>query len=701
MKKTTLFTKFQIILMIGCFLAGSVFAGNINLKENGSTKFKVNQNTYTELSFLNSVADIEFVPVKTKEGYFSLLKIADYNYSMVVGEPKLPTLKRIIEIPMNATCEVEILSSDFTELNLHQFDVSYPMMPTQPSMLKSVENPEDVDFMYNKSSYMVDGFLGAEVVKIVDLGVMRGVRLARIEISPVAYNPVQNKLKVYENIEVRINFTGGDMAATVQKKMDKFSPYFEANYGQIINYKPLETKEFITDEPVTYIIVADPMFEATLQPFIEWKTKKGFYVVEAYTNDPAVGSSTSSIKSYLEDFYNNPPAGFNPQSFVLIVGDVAQVPTFNGTSGGHVSDLYYHEYTGDLYPECYYGRFSAVNVAQLQVQIDKTLQYEQYTFPDPTFLDNVVMIAGADGTYGTLHGNGQINYGTTYYFNEAHGLNSNTYLQPEPGGGNYSQNIIQNISDGVSYGNYTAHCSSSGWADPSFTTNNISSLSNADKYPLLVGNCCLSVKFEGNCFGEEILRAENKGAVGYIGGSNSTYWDEDYWWGVGSEAVSSNPSYVAGHTGVYDGAFHDMGESMDDWFITQGQMVQAGNLAVTQGGGMETYYWEIYHLMGDPSLMIYFGQGDEPTANYAGLMPPGSTTFTVNTDPYSYVAISKDGELAGAAIADATGLAEVSLFNPINVPGTADIIVTGQNKQPYIGTVRTTNVANSSFVFSP
>ena len=32
------------------------------------------------------------------------------------------------------------------------------------------------------------------------------------------------------------------------------------------------------------------------------------------------------------------------------------------------------------------------------------------------------------------------------------------------------QNIRQNVSDGVAYGNYTAHCSSSGWADPSFTT---------------------------------------------------------------------------------------------------------------------------------------------------------------------------------------------------------------------------------------
>ncbi len=700
MKTTTFFTKFQIILMIGCFFTGSVFAGNINLKENGSTKFKINQSTYTELSFNNSISDIEFVPIKTKEGYFSLLKIADYSYSMLAGEPQLPTLKKIIEVPVNASYEVEILSSDFSEINLYQFGIEYPMLPAQPSLSKSCDNPEDEDFIYNKSSYMVDGYLGTEIVKIVDLGVMRGVRLARVEISPVSYNPVQNMLKVYENIEVRINFTGGDVAATLQQKKDKFSPYFESNYNHISNYKPVDSKELIMDAPVTYIIVSDPMFEDALQPFIEWKTKKGFYVVEAYTNNPNVGTSTSSIQSYLEDFYNNPPTGYNSQSFVLIVGDVAQVPAFNGTSGGHVTDLYYHEYTGDLYPECYYGRFSATNLAQLQPQIDKTLEYEQYLFPDPSFLDEVVMVAGADGGFQT-HSNGQINYGTTYYFNVAHGITSHTYLQPEPGGAGYSASIRQNVSDGVAFGNYTAHCSPSGWADPSFTSNHISALTNAHKYPLLVGNCCQSVQFQDNSFGEELLRAADKGAVGYIGGSNSTYWDEDFWWGVGAEPVNLNPTYLPDHTGAYDGAFHDMGEPLEQWYITQGQMVQAGNMAVTQAGSsMETYYWEIYHLMGDPSLMIYFGQGDEPTANFAGLMPPGSATFTVNTDPYSYIAISKDGILAGAAIADEAGLAEVEMFNPITVPGMADMVITGQNMQPYIGTVTVASPEGAYVLFN-
>jgi len=91
--------------------------------------------------------------------------------------------------------------------------------------------------------------------------------------------------------------------------------------------------------------------------------------------------------------------------------------------------------------------------------------------------------------------------------------------------------------------------------------------------------------------------------------------------------------------------------------------------------------------MGDPSVMIYFSQPPDVNASYAGLMPLGSETFTVNCDPYAYVAISKDGELHGTALADESGVAEVVFETPISVPGEADVIITGQNLKPYFGTV--------------
>jgi hypothetical protein len=540
--------KFRFFLLLMGFISFGNFvtAEKIQIHQGKQTKFTITKNDYTSLRLQNILGEISHFTT-TKEGNFVQLVIPGYGYSNIVGDPKIPVLKKIIEVPFDADFNVNIISESYQEFDLAEYGILNKIFPAQPPLSKSIDNPEDLEFMINESTYLTNAYLSHEMVKVTYLGQMRSVNLARLEIAPILYNPVTNKIKVYYELELEINFVGGDVNKTINTKKDLFSPFFESTFNIVANYKQELSDELIMAEPVTYVIVSDPMFQTALQPFVEWKTKKGFQVIEAYTNDPAVGTTTTSIKSYLQNLFNSPPSGYNPQSFVLFVGDVAQIPAFN--SGGHVTDLYYCTYDGggDIYPECFYGRFSANNLTELQPQIDKTLEYEQYLMPDPSFLDEVVMVAGADASHATTWGNGQINYGTTYYFNAAHGLLSHTYLQPEPGGGNYSANIRQNVSDGVAYANYTAHCSTSGWANPSFLTSHISALENAHKYCLMVGNCCSSLEFQTTCFGEEVLRAVDKGALGYIGGSNSTYWDEDYWWGVGYEAISANPVYNAGN----------------------------------------------------------------------------------------------------------------------------------------------------------
>jgi hypothetical protein len=607
---------------------------------------------------------------------------------MEEGKPQLPVMKQLIEIPWG--CEVEVVynAQNLREIELKDFNFTHRVFPAQPPVSKQTDDQAGLEFIYDSLTYSTDRFYALEPVKIVDLGILRGVRLARIEISPFSYNPVTETLEIIYILDAEIHFKNADIALTENEKSRVFSPWFEAVFDQLINHSLPQNLQRNQNAPQTFVIVSDPMFQVALQPFVQWKTRKGFNIVQAYTNNPAVGTTTTSIKAYLKNFYNNPPVGFLPQSFVLFVGDVAQIPTFTGSAGSHVTDLYYCEYTNDVLPEVYYGRFSANNLTELQPQIDKTLEYEQYLMPDPSFLDEVVMAAGADASHQLTWGNGQINYGTENYFNAAHGLLSNTYLQPEPGGANYSGKIIQNVSDGAAYANYTAHCGVTGWSNPSFLSGNVTALQNAHKYPLMVGNCCQSNSFGSTCFGETLLRAANKGALGYIGGTNYTYWDEDYWWGVGFKAISAHPAYNSQFLGAYDRTFHDKpGITTGNWFITQGQMVSAGNLAVTQSGSsLKTYYWEIYHLMGDPSVMIYFSQPPVIAMSYPGSMPVLAENFKVTTEHYSYVAISENGVLFGAALADDSGIDVVPL-NPITGPGIADIVVTKQNRKPFFGNV--------------
>ncbi|HKK66797.1 MAG TPA: C25 family cysteine peptidase, partial [Bacteroidales bacterium] len=546
--------------------------------------------------------------------------------------------------------------------------------------------PDDIEFVYNRNFYQSGSVYSPEMVSIEKSGRARGIQMARISIRPFEYNSENNSIIIRNNLHVKVHFDGGDASASRVAKNRYYSPAFESVYNTLWNYEAPQSKDAISQYPIKYVIVSDPMFETALQPFIEWKTKKGFYVVEAYTDDPAVGTTTTSIKTYLEGLYTAGTTEDPAPTFVLFVGDTGEIPTFDGNAGSHVSDMYYCEYDGggDYIPEVYFGRFSASSVAELTPQINKTLQFEQYTMPDPSYLGEAVMVAGVDGSFGDSHANGQINYGTNEYFNLAHGIESHTYNYPESG--NNASNILADISAGAGYVNYTAHCSSDGWADPSFSVSDIAGLDNQDLYYVSVGNCCLSNKFDDpETFGEALLRAQNEGAVAHLGGSNSTYWDEDFYWGVGLISDPYNyPSYAETETGVYDALFHENGE---DPYVTTAQMNYVGNLAVeSSSSSRKEYYWEIYHVMGDPSLMPYMGVPTELTVNYMDPQPLGTTTITVTTEAGAYVAISNNGVLLDAKLAGAGGTAELT-FDAINEVVTCDVVVTKQNRQPYIGTV--------------
>ena len=664
-----------------------IAAGEIILNASGNNSIRIIEYKYSLLRISNNISSLTPQLLKTDQGEFVELLINSYSKSNTIGSPQLPVLSKLIEIPEGSIPEVKVISYELKEYKLEDFGVTQRLIPVQAPQSKNKNINQNIAIAFNRKVYETNSYYGEALVRVEVAGYLRGVHLASLILSPVAYNPVTNTIRVYDNLVVEINFTGTHNLKTVENKSKTESPYFNNVLRNVLNFQPDDTKaEAINGIPVKYVIVSDPMFQNALQPFVKWKTKCGFRVIEAYTNNPLVGSSLTSIKAYLQNLYSSATTTDPAPTFVLFVGDVAQIPSFH--CGDHVSDLYYCEYTGDYLPEVFYGRFSANTVAELLPQIDKTLQYEQYLMPDPSYLNEVVLVAGADASHQMKWGNGPVNYLTTYYFNEAHHLEPHIYLQPEPVGGNYSKNIRDNISNGVSIASYSAHGSAEGWADPTFTIADVAKLQNSGKYGLMVGNSCQTNAFDQNSFGEALLRAENKGAVGYIGASGLTYWDEDYWWGVGNGSIVSNPTYENSGPGAYDRIFHDHGELRSGWFSTMGQMVFAGNLAVQESNSeMKKQYWESYCLMGDPSTMIYFGVPPALSINYNSLLPLKASNFEVQTEPFASVAISKDNILHGVTEADENGLAVISL-QPFSESGYADIVVTMQNRKPYIGSVK-------------
>ncbi|MFZ5941180.1 MAG: C25 family cysteine peptidase, partial [Bacteroidota bacterium] len=486
----------------------------------------------------------------------------------------------------------------------------------------------------------------------------------------------------YYNVEADLVFAGG-----TGSDWSRMNSRFSGLLTDMLQTRPPALKKVLADEPMTLVVVADPMFRDSLQTMLRWKREKGFRVLEAYTDDPALGGTATGIREWLRNIYLNPPDGFTAPDYLLLVGDVEQIPL--SPLGYQNTDLYYAEYdgNGDYIPELFYGRISAQTVEQFVAVRDKILEYERYAFPDPSFLNRSVLIAGVDASYSYTHANGQIYYAENNYFNTSRGIESSVYYYPESAVSDAQ--IISDISSGAAFVNYTGHGTSSGWADPAFGKTDIAGLQNNHMYPVLIGNGCQTNAFVyAECFSEAVTRAPEKGALAYIGCTNDSYWDEDYYWSVGLGPIVSTPLYENTQPGYYDKVFHTHSEDNSLWAPSLGEMVYAGNMSVqVTNSTRKRYYWEIYQLMGDPTLVPWFTVPTGEEVVFPSAIPLETRQFGVEVRPFDYVAVSRDGVLIDARHADASGYAYLSLPDTLT-QGDLLLVVTGDYRIPFMDTVK-------------
>ncbi len=642
------------------------------------------------------LGEYKLIEAQTKGGIFDVLHVDGYAYTNKIGEPNLPLARKIIAVPVGADVRFTFSMRNQMEISASDNRLKNKIMPAQEPVSKSAD-PAMIPFEYKAGSYSRDTFTDDEVFSVKEIGYMRGVRLFAVDFVPFSYNPVSGSLKVTHQLVARVDFINPDYRATEDLLAKTASWEYENLYSRTIFNWRNDNRASLVRYPTKMIILTPSAYVSTLEPFVQWKREQGFHVtVTTVGSGATVANTTTAIKSYMQNLWDNATAQDPAPSYLLIVGDHStsgnNITANTGAAGSHVTDLTYVRLNGtDYLPEMYYGRFSVSSATELTNIINKTLMFQKTTMPDLSYLGKTVLIAGADASWAPTHGNGAINYATTQYFNAANGITSNNYLYPASESS--SAQIIANANEGRGYLNYTAHGSETSWSSPSFTVTNVNNMTNTDKYFVAVGNCCITNKFDyasGPCFGEAIIRAPNKGGVIYIGGTNNTYWDEDYWWAVGyttSTISATPPAYDPNNLGAYDAMFHTHGEAVENWAQTAGETVFMGNMAVqASNSSRKNYYWEIYAIMGDPSLMPYYGVPTVNNATYPSTILIGATSINVTAEPYSRVALSMNGVLYGTGIVGAGGSLTMPVAN-INTTGTAKLVITRSNKQSLIADV--------------
>ena len=153
-------------------LWGIVSGSSIIVVSGTETEFNLQQISPSVLNVRMTTGDIVTFSEITDEGDFTRLSLPGFHLSRDVGEPELPEVHSLIEIPQGAKPRIEIISSTYRDYSLTELGIVNPIYPAQGSLSKS-QNPGDIPFTINSDVYLKNTLLQKELVSINIEGQLR------------------------------------------------------------------------------------------------------------------------------------------------------------------------------------------------------------------------------------------------------------------------------------------------------------------------------------------------------------------------------------------------------------------------------------------------------------------------------------------------------------------------------------------------
>jgi len=613
--------------------------------------------------------------------YFRLF-LPGHHHTSVSGQPEMPVYSRLMEVPADMTLEVKVKGVRSRRIRFSEHSPGRAeLFPVQPARTKNEKQDEEVS-VKDKRVYQTNGIIEHDTVTVTYEGIFRGRKLVNIAVYPAFYNPSGGYVDMITAMDLHISLKPSPTKGGEEELLggDK-GGYASAAY--IPGY---------TDRPVNMVIVTDSLFRNHLTPLVKWKMLKGIRTTIFYKGAGPADTAYYDLKRRISEFYFRSLDSDLPVQYLLIVGDPSLVPTSRGTT--NVSDLYYGEFDGegDYIPELFIGRLPVADTTQLKAMVKKIIDYETFSYDQSNnFWAGALATAGnAPGIYETYM-NGQVQYIYDNYLAPDTSLNAVRWLFPDAPQKDDSLKLVFN--SGLGLLNYTGHGEASGFSDPVFKVSTISGLTNINEYPLIIANACRTAQINVTpSFGSAIVTAADKGALGYIGCTNDSYWSDDFFWAVGPGTPGLDVTYENTGNGAFDRLFHTHGEPPGEWYHTMGQVNFSGNMSVSASTSpRKRYYWETYILLGDPSLAPVIGRPDTFEIELPDKLPQELESLNFFAKPFAYAAISDFDTLWDARFVSPSG--NVSLSLPPGVKDSCLLVVTGQNMIPFMKTLHFGDVA--------
>jgi hypothetical protein len=661
--------KFSFVFLLFTFLNYSGFSTNGTTIQTGIP----GSGNPVEISLISSdiktstincaVSSFVLDEVTTPSGTSSVVDVLQGIPLYEKGAPDLRRVSTSLVIPNRGNMEVKIISSTYKD---------YENVEIAPSkgVLMISDDASKIPYEYG-AVYQKDAFYPGTVAELREAHIMRDVRGQVLDIYPFQYNPVTKTLRVYTSIKVAMQ-VNEKIAGTncLEDKGDIIAPetfqqMYQSNY---LNYAAQpQPRALATNANGRMLVICYDNFKTNIQPFVDWKIRKG--IETEVVNVSTIGNA-AAIKTYISNYYK----AHTDLTYVVLVGDYAQVPASIVASEQYTSDNEYSKLDGtDSYPEIICGRISAETAADVDIQVKKFLTYEKTPSklavdrfntggvlslkigPDNSTKVYLDMVAAKK----TLEGGG---YKTI----------SELYTDGASPSAPTATNISALVNTGLGYLSWISHGSPTQLISFSYTTAHVKKLTNTNMWPMIWNCSCQTGNFKTGsaCFAETWLRSSLNGEpVGAIGVAMST------------RDMPMGPSEKYG-----DGAAKLLVDASRK-NKTYGGITFDTYIKVAIGDYKMPIEFNCMILFGDPSLELRTKAPMDLTATHVKTDKIGISNLVVNCNVEgAYIALTVDNKIIGTGYV-AGGKVDIKFNNPINTDAVINVTGTSFNYSPYFGQV--------------
>lgn len=627
------------------------------------------------------------------------------------GAPNLPVMSRYIAIPQGALATVEIV-----KMRTETFQ-NIEMAPAPRIPLETERGP----LQYNKdlSIYNKNAFYPAQTASLSTITKIRGIDVAMLSISPYQYNPVTKELIVYRDMEVKINFIGGNNQFGDNRLRNRYwdpilkDHLLNAASLPVIDYNnPTNQTRATTATGCEYLIIVpnDAIFSQWADSIKAFRTEQGI-LTQIVKLSEIGGNTVGDIENYINNAYNNWDI---PPTAILLMADYGTNAANSITSpiwdNYCVSDNIYGDVDNDDMPEIVMARMTANNAAQLEVFVTKFLNYERTPPTDPSFYNKPITALGwqterwfqicsetVGGFFKNILGKDPVRINAIYQGNPdvdpwSTATNTNTiisyfgpsglgYIPASPqtlggwSGGN-STMVNNALNSGAFILQHRDHGMETGWGEPSYTNTSINGLTNVGKLSYIFSVNCLTGKYNysSECFAEKFHRYQynnqNAGCVGILAASETSYSfvNDTYVWGLYDNMW---PEFMPAYGAMYEqrGLLPAFGNAAGKYFLQQSSWpYNTGNKEVT---------YNLFHHHGDAFLTLFSEVPTSINVSHAEVMISAVSSFSVTADAGSFIALTANGQILGTGVG--TGAPVAISLTPPAIGTIIKVVVTKQN----------------------